>query len=84
MATTQDRKEAINRLVDNFARSSSTEAEWLNELIEHQYEDAKGRLVDAMDNDILRIQGEAKYLERFSKQLAGARALLLSGRGNSQ
>jgi hypothetical protein len=73
---TKERKERLNKLLHDLAASDSLEAKWVRELFALQAEDAKERLVDAMGDDIPRIQGEAKVMERISRQLVSATALL--------
>jgi hypothetical protein len=75
----KERREHLNRLISDLAKSTSPEVVWMRELFELQYEDAKERLVDAEGVDIARIQGEAKYLEKFHRQLAAASALSIKG-----
>jgi hypothetical protein len=53
----------------------------MRELFDLQFEDAKERLVDAEGIDVPRIQGEARYLEKFTKQFAAAGALLRNHQG---
>jgi hypothetical protein len=48
----------------------------MRQLFDLQFEDAKDRLVDAEPQDVARIQGEARYLEKFTKQFHAAGALL--------
>jgi hypothetical protein len=80
----KERRERVNQLLNDLARSTSPEVVWMRELHELQLEDAKDRLVDAEGVDIARIQGEAKFLERFSKQLVAASTLLRSNRQEPQ
>jgi hypothetical protein len=54
------------------------EAKWVRELFELQAEDAKERLVNAEGIDVPRIQGEARVMDRITKQLTAATALLSS------
>ena len=72
---TKERKERLNKLLSDLARSDSVEAKWVRELFEIQLEDAKDRLIDAMGEDIPRIQGEARVMERIYRQLIAATAL---------
>jgi hypothetical protein len=71
-----ERREQIDRLISELAKSTSPEVEWMRELFEAQYEDAKERLVGARGDEAALIQGEAQYLQRFHRQLAAASALL--------
>lgn len=76
----KERRERINQLISDLAKSTAPEGEWLRELMTLQFEDAKDRLVDAQDADIPRIQGEARFLEKAHKQMIAASALLRSNR----
>lgn len=73
---TKERKERLNNLLNDLARSDAPEAKLMRELLDLQFEDAKERLVDAIGDDIPRIQGEARIMERLSRQLKAASALL--------
>ncbi len=75
----KDRRERINVLQSDLAKSTSPEVAWMRELWDLQFEDAKERLVDAEPQDIARIQGEARYLEKYTKQMHAAGALLRRG-----
>lgn len=75
MDSKQTRKARVDHLLNELARSPSA-GEQLIELLDLQYEDAKERLVEARDDEIAVIQGEARYLAKFSKQMAAASALL--------
>jgi hypothetical protein len=77
----KERRERLNRLTSDLASSTSNEVVWLRELFDLQFEDAKERLVDAEGIDVPRIQGEARYLEKFTKQFAAAGALLRNNQG---
>lgn len=70
------RKERIDLLLTDLARSTAPENVWLLEVIELQLEDAKDRLINADGVDVPRIQGEARFLEKLSRQLTAASALL--------
>ena len=72
----KERKEAISHLVAELSRSQSPEAGWARELISLLFEDAKDRLIDATGEDIPRIQGEARLMERLTRQMIAANALL--------
>jgi hypothetical protein len=72
----KERRERLNTLTSDLAKSTSPEVVWMRELFDLQLEDAKDRLIDAELVDFQRIQGEAKYLEKFTKTLAAASALL--------
>jgi hypothetical protein len=72
----KDRRERLNTLIGDLSKSTSPEVMWLREVLDLQFEDAKDRLVDAEGVDFQRIQGEARYLEKFTKQFAAASALL--------
>lgn len=76
MQDSKDRKDKIHKLLSSIATSPAIEAMWIRELFEILFDDAKDRLVDAQDSDIPRIQGEARIMERMSKQLSAAAALL--------
>lgn len=76
----KERRERINQLQSDLAKSTSPEAEWMRELLRLQFEDAKERLVSAEAVDIPRIQGEARFLDKTSKQMIAASALLRSNR----
>ena len=77
----KDRRARINQLVSDLARSTSPEVIWMREIFDLQYEDAKERLVDADGVDLTRVQGEARYLEKFTKQIHASAALLRSNKG---
>jgi hypothetical protein len=76
----KDRKAEIDRLTNELAKSTAPEAEWLRKLLDLHFEDAKERLVTAQEVEFQRIQGEARYTEKFSRQLTAASALLRSNR----
>lgn len=77
----KERRERLNKLISDLAGSTSNEVVWMRELFELQFEDAKERLVNAEEVDVPRIQGEARYLEKFTKQFAAAGALLRNHQG---
>jgi hypothetical protein len=77
----KERRERLNTLIGDLAKSTSPEVVWMRELFDLQLEDAKDRLIDAELVDFQRIQGEAKYLERFTKTLAASSALLRNHQG---
>lgn len=74
------RRERINLLISDLAKSTAPEGEWLRELLQLQFEDAKDRLIDAQDADIPRTQGEARFLEKIHRQMTAAAALLRQNR----
>lgn len=76
----KERKERIHQLQADISKSTSPEVMWLRELLELLYEDAKDRLVDASGDDIPRIQGEARSMEKFFRQISAASALLRAQR----
>lgn len=76
MQDSKERRDKIHKLLNDLAKSTAIEATWIRELLDLLFEDAKERLVDAMGDDIPRIQGEAKVMERIAKQLNAATALL--------
>jgi hypothetical protein len=80
----KERRERLNTLTTDLAKSTSPEVMWMRELFDLQFEDAKDRLVDAEGIDFQRIQGEARYLEKFIKTLAAASALLRKPQGAQQ
>lgn len=73
---TKERKEQLNKLLSDLAASTAIEVNWVRELFRIQYEDAKERLVQAEGAEMLRLQGEAKVMERLYRQLSAAGALL--------
>lgn len=73
---TKARKEAINKLLNDLAKSDATEAKWIRELIALQADGAKERLVNAEGIDVPRIQGEARLMDTWCKLLVAANALL--------
>lgn len=73
---TKERKAQIDKLLHSLASSDTQEAKWTRELFELQAEDAKERLVNAEGIDVPRIQGEARVMDRITKQLTAATALL--------
>jgi hypothetical protein len=75
----KERRERINQLQSDLAKSTSPEVMWMRELWDLQFEDAKDRLMNAEGIDVSRIQGEARYLEKFTKQMHAASALLRRG-----
>lgn len=77
----KQRRERLNTLISDLANSTSPEVMWMRELFDLQYEDAKDRLIDAEGVDFPRIQGEARYLEKFTRQLHAASALLRTNQG---
>jgi hypothetical protein len=77
----KERRERLSKLIADLASSTSNEVVWMRELFDLQFEDAKDRLVDAEGVDFQRIQGEARYLEKFTKTLAASSALLRNHQG---
>lgn len=77
----KERRERLSTLMADLAKSTSPEVMWMRELFDLQFEDAKERLVDAEPVDVQRIQGEARYLEKFTKQFNAAGALLRNHQG---
>ena len=75
----KDRKAKIDELQTNIARGTSPEVKLMLELWDLLLEDVRDRIVAAEGSDIPRLQGEARFLERFSKQMTAASALLRSG-----
>lgn len=72
---TKERKARLEKLLAELARSDAPEAKMTRELFELQAEDAKERLVNAEGIDVSRIQGEARVMERITKQLNAVRGL---------
>lgn len=68
-----DRKEQVHSLVNELGRSKNYEANIARELIGLMLEQAKDALVDAMGEDLLRRQGEAKAFERLHRELMNPR-----------
>lgn len=66
-------KELAQQLVDELARSKSFEADTARKMVLALYEEAKETLVDAMGEDLLRKQGEAKAMEKLYKRLTNPR-----------
>lgn len=75
---TKERKDRLNKLLTDLARSDAPEAKWVRELLELQAEDAKERLVNAESIDVPRIQGEARVMDGLMKKLNAATALLIN------
>lgn len=75
MLSKQERKNRIDQLVSDLAKSTSPEVEWMRELFDLQFEDVKDRLITADATTFAAVQGEARYLEKFSRQLIAASAL---------
>lgn len=78
---TKERKERLQALAAEIAQSNAREVDQTLELLDLSYEDAKERLVNAMGEDIPRVQGEARILERLHRQLQAGRALLRQNQG---
>jgi hypothetical protein len=70
----KERRERLNKLISDLASSTSNEVVWMRELFDLQFEDAKERLVDAEGIDVPRIQGEARYLEKFTQAVRSRRS----------
>lgn len=66
----------MEQLTADLAKSTSPEVEWMRTLFDLQFKDAKDRLIEASLDTFQAIQGEAKYLEKFHRQLQAASALL--------
>ena len=77
----KERRERIQQLQSDLANGTSNEAQWVRELLELQFEDAKERLIEAEGIDVPRIQGEARFLEKQFKMFAAASALLRNHKG---
>jgi hypothetical protein len=73
---TKRRKQQIDELVLNLARSDSTEAKWAKALFILLLEDATDRLVDAVEEDFRYIQGEARIMQKIDRLLNAAKAAL--------
>ena len=71
-----ERKQEIDRLLNELAKSTSPEVEFMLKMFELQYEDVKDRLVEARGEEVAIIQGEARYLRAFHRQFAAAHAML--------
>jgi hypothetical protein len=56
-------------LVDALRKSRSTEYSMIRELVGLLAEDARKRLVDASQTDMLQVQGEARALAKLYRQL---------------
>lgn len=78
---TKERKQEIDRLLSELAKSTSPEVMWMRQLFDLQLEDARDRLIDAEGVDFQRIQGEARYLQKFARQFHAASALLRNHQG---
>jgi hypothetical protein len=65
----QDRKARVQQLENDLAKSTSPEVLFVRELLKLKFEEAKDRLVDAVGDDVFKIQGEAKCLDGMFKKL---------------
>lgn len=62
-------KRRAYELADALRKSRSTEHAFIREMVGLLAEDARMRLVDAADNDMLRVQGEARAFNKLYRQL---------------
>lgn len=56
-------------LADSLRRTGSAEYSMIRELVGLLVEDARTRLVDAQQNDMLGVQGEARAFEKLYRRL---------------
>jgi hypothetical protein len=71
----KDRKAEIQRLASELQKSTIYEVDNARKLVDALFEEAKDGLVSASGEDVLRLQGEARALERLYKRLTVASPL---------
>lgn len=65
----RDRKARASQLVNDLQRSTAFEVVAIKELVNLLYEDAKHKLVMGEGDNLLRLQGEARALQRLYEDL---------------
>jgi hypothetical protein len=65
----QDRKAEIHRLTTELNKSRAYEAEHAKKLVQLLFEDAKDGLVSAFGDELIKLQGEARAMDRLYKRL---------------
>lgn len=65
----KDRKADVQRLARDLQKSGTYEANIARELVDLLYEEVKDGLVAASGDEMLKMQGEARALERLYKKL---------------
>lgn len=69
----ENRKEQVQQLVDDLAKSKNFEAVWIRDLIGLLLEDAKDQMIEASGEELLKYQGEARALARLQRRLRNPR-----------
>lgn len=64
-----NRKERTQQLANDLQKSSLYEVNAMRDLVDLLFEDAKDLLVSASGDELLRLQGEARALERLYSKL---------------
>lgn len=65
----QDKRERAETLISDLARATSPEVLAVRELLSLQYEITKDKLVSADAAELVKLQGEARCLDRLFKSL---------------
>lgn len=65
----KNHKERMHQLASELQRSHTIEADMTRELVNLLFESAKHNLVNYEGENLLRLQGEARALDRLYKQL---------------
>jgi hypothetical protein len=63
------RKEQVRQLASKLQLSTAEEAQQVKEMVGLLLEDAKHNLITAEGESLLRLQGEARALQRMNEQL---------------
>jgi hypothetical protein len=63
------RKEQVRQLASKLQLSTAEEAQQVKEMVGLLLEDAKHNLITAEGESLLRLQGEARALQRINEQL---------------
>lgn len=69
MKDLKERKERILLRTNDLRKSTAFEVDAIRELLDLLFEEAKDTMVGANGDELIRIQGEAKAMERLFKQL---------------
>jgi 4-diphosphocytidyl-2C-methyl-D-erythritol kinase len=70
---TTNRKERVRQLAGKLQSSTAEEAQQVKEMVGLLLEDAKHNLVSAEGAALIRLQGEARALQRIYEQLTTSR-----------
>jgi predicted RNA binding protein with dsRBD fold (UPF0201 family) len=73
---TVNRKEQARRLAASIQQSTAPEAQQVKQMIGLLLEDARHNLVTSEGDSLLRLQGEARLLQRLHDQLTNKRVQL--------